>query len=177
MPLQILDSFEEVALKTGKWLASMGYLGAFGIDALVHESRVLLTEINPRFQGSTALSATLDAELDRPDMLLCHIAAFQGLPSPDSAHLRELAAQQGRISQVVIHNCTQDRLVRKPGGIQEGPVRYVIVPKSNVGIVPNAILAKAYISDSVTTNGLEISETYRSQLENFQEASFQRAGT
>ncbi|HEY6103679.1 MAG TPA: ATP-grasp domain-containing protein, partial [bacterium] len=68
----ILDTLQEMATRVGRWLCSMGYAGAFGVDALLYQGAVYLTEVNPRFQGSSLVSASLDAELDRPDMYLTH---------------------------------------------------------------------------------------------------------
>ena len=47
----VLDQLEHIVLESGKWLAGKGYVGAFGVDALLCKGQVYLTEINPRFQG------------------------------------------------------------------------------------------------------------------------------
>lgn len=65
---KILDDLEEMTTQVGKWLAEMGYLGAFGIDAIEHRGQVYLSEINPRFQNSSVIAAKLDEELDRPEL-------------------------------------------------------------------------------------------------------------
>ncbi|QQG48240.1 MAG: ATP-grasp domain-containing protein [archaeon] len=177
LPANILDSLEEIVLKTGRWLASVGYLGAFGVDAIVHDAKVLLAEVNPRFQGSSALSASLDAELDRPDVFLCHIASFQGLTPPPIDHLRDLASSQGRVSQVIIHNCTPSTLERTDNGTLEGPNRYLIVPQKGIGIKPNAVLAKVYVDESVTQDGLSLSPEYRKLTEGFSASHFSKSSS
>ena len=104
----ILDALERLTISTAAWLRSQGYLGVFGIDSLVHEGQVFLTEVNPRFQGSSLLSARLDAALDRPNVFIEHAAAFLGLQATDYLPLRELAMAQPPLAHVVFHNTSQE---------------------------------------------------------------------
>ena len=46
-----LDDLEHIVVTSGRWMGRQGYLGAFGVDAIVHEDKVYLVEVNPRFQG------------------------------------------------------------------------------------------------------------------------------
>jgi hypothetical protein len=165
LDVEILDELERITRTTGKWLASMGYLGAFGIDAIVYDGKVYLTEVNPRFQGSSDVSAQLDKNLDRPDIFLEHLAAFLGLSPSRSMCLRDLVREQGKTSQVVCHNCRPHptrrsaRLVPKLGGIS-----YMLLPASGVTVDPEAILFRAVIAGSVTEDGRSLSEQYKGQL-------------
>ena len=68
LDVTVLQALQEMTIRAGRWLSSMGYVGAFGVDALLHEGEVFLTEVNPRYQGSSLLSSHLDAALDRPDV-------------------------------------------------------------------------------------------------------------
>lgn len=61
------------------------------------DGRIYFTEVNPRFQGSSALSAEIAGELGVPDLLLEHLAASLGLePATGSgARLAQLLAAHG----------------------------------------------------------------------------------
>ncbi len=174
---EALDQLEDIASKAGRWLASMGYRGAFGVDALLHNDNVYLTEINPRFQGSSHLSSLLDRELERPDMFLEHIAAF--LPdlgpaqSPDR-HLRDLAREQRPVAQVVCHNCTSVVQTRNSYPAPEtGPIQCMLLPDKGVEVDPEAILLRAVIEDCVTKDGLSLCEPYLSLLKSLIRRLFQ----
>ncbi len=171
----VLDQLEEIVVRSGRWLARMGYLGAFGVDALLYEGDVYLTEINPRFQGSSHLSSRLDMDLDRADMFLEHIAAFLGLPPSEKPmrHLRELASEQHRVSQVVCHNFYPYSMRRNCKSVVDTDFfTCQLLPKSNVAIDPEAILLRAVILDSVTQDGTSICEGYRSRLSGLLEGLF-----
>lgn len=150
---EILDALEDLTLKVGKWLAHMGYLGAFGIDALFYEGQVYLTEINPRFQGSSHIASLLDVEMDRSDMFLEHIAAFLGLSPPPPVHLREIAVNQRGVSQVICHNC-RDVAVRRNSREWNGEelpgLELMLLPGKDIMVEPQAILFRALIDGTVT---------------------------
>jgi len=65
----LVEEFDLMVRRVGEWLAGKGFLGAFGIDALIFEERLYLTEVNPRFLGSSRLAADLDKFFDYPDVL------------------------------------------------------------------------------------------------------------
>ena len=71
----VLEALDAMVHATGRWLHVMGYLGAFCVDAILHEGAVYFAELNPRFQGSSFLAARLAAELGLPDIYLEHIGA------------------------------------------------------------------------------------------------------
>jgi hypothetical protein len=165
---EILDSLEETTIKVGKWLASMGYIGAFGIDALFYlrDGKVYLTEINPRFQGSSHLSSLIDIDLDRSDMFLEHMAAFWGLSPPAPLRLRDLAKHQRRISQVICHNCTPYPVRRNSRQVPETEdVECMLLPAKDVIVDPQAILFRAVIEGSVTEDGGSLRGTYGEKLQ------------
>lgn len=72
---------------------------------MLHEGTVYLVEVNPRFQGSSMLAARIDRRMGRPDLFLCHLAAFLGLEPPDMAEgVPELAASQPELAHIICHN-------------------------------------------------------------------------
>lgn len=108
----LIEQIESVTVKVGAWLRLQGYRGAFGIDFMVDHGTALFTEINPRFQGSTRMSAQMSVELDQPCILMDHIAAMLHLNWPDDRPglIDQVAEMPGR-AQVIVHN-TSDRASR-----------------------------------------------------------------
>ena len=153
----VLQAFEEMTVLAGRWLASMGYLGAFGVDALLHEGTLYLTEVNPRFQGSSLLSSHLDAALDRPDVFLAHVGAFLGAAAPDPWSLAALAREQPPAAQIVARNTRSEPIVRK--GDAEGLPAGVdcwLLPDRGVVVHPRALLGRAVVRGAVTEDGWQL---------------------
>lgn len=169
----VLDAFEEAVVESGKWLANKGYLGAFGVDALLYHGEVYLTEINPRFQGSSHLSAVMDMDLDRADMFLEHIAAFLGLEPPPFVPLKILAGEQRKVSQVVCHNQRQQPVRTTAHVAPEAEhVTCTLLPRCGVVVDPEAILFRAVIDGSVTQDGLSLHTEYEEYLKTLVESLF-----
>jgi hypothetical protein len=157
LPPAVWDEIEAMVAKAGRWLADKGYLGAFGVDALVSGERVYLTEINPRFQGSSALSSWLDAEMGRPDVFLCHLAAYLGIEAAARPTLRDLIAAQPPVSQILVHNTAGGATcVTRQREPVEGGCRFQLLPAPGTTIAPEAVVCKAIVSRSVTGDGLTI---------------------
>ncbi|MDR1213861.1 MAG: ATP-grasp domain-containing protein [Propionibacteriaceae bacterium] len=104
LPADIVAEIERTALLLGQWLRSEGFRGAFGVDYLLDRDDLLFTEINPRFQGSTRLSAQMSAGRGEPCLLIDHIAALLHLPTPARPGLRELIMDGPAGGHVVLHN-------------------------------------------------------------------------
>lgn len=161
----LVAAFAELIARTGRWLHSEGYIGAFGVDAMVYDGRVFLTEINPRFQGSSALCARIDREADRPDLYSCHIAAMLDLPSPPTRKLHEIVADQPDYAQIVVHN-------RTPGSIRMDPKKHgrtelasEIAPGYDIEILPDAIVYRAVAACRVTNDGRTLAPGITASLE------------
>jgi hypothetical protein len=153
---KILDALEEITVKVGRWLSSQGYLGAFGVDALFHDGLVYLVEVNPRFQGSSSLAATLMRRLDRPDLLLDHMAAFLDLPVPRQMRLYETAREQPRAAHIVCHNVTSHALRVERLNADALPFQCTLVPRSEVEVQLDGILFDAIFNEPVTSTGMEL---------------------
>ena len=173
-----LDQLEALVVKAGKWLASMGYLGVFGVDALLYEGEVYLAEINPRFQGSSHLSSQLDVDLDRPDMFLEHIAAFLGLPPAPPVRLRDLAREQRKVAQVICHNCSPHPVRKNPRRAPEtGDVTCMLLSKEHTVVDQEAILLRAVVENAVTEDGGSLREPYDVQLHDLVKSLFEPVPT
>lgn len=149
----ILNDLASLIEQTGRWMHSEGYVGAFGVDALVHQGRVLLTEINPRFQGSSALCARIDRHAGRPDLFVCHLAAHLGLSSPRTPSLSDILKSQPNWAQIVMHN-RLTKSVRFAKSAADLPnLEYHIVPDNDIEILPDAIMCRLGVAQRVSRDG------------------------
>ncbi len=163
---RVLMAFDDLVRRTGCWLASQGYVGAFGVDAMVHEGMVYLVEVNPRFQGSSMLAARIDRRMGRPDLFLCHLAAFLGLEPPDVAEgIPELATNQPELAHIICHN-VHDRAVRfhRSSPDQASMFEFELVPDDRVAIQPEAILFRAVTRGPVTPDGWRLDASCAQEL-------------
>ncbi len=173
LPPKALCSLDMLTRTVGAWLSRHGYLGAFGVDALVIEDRVLFVELNPRFQASSAVASRLDDARDRPDQYSDHIAAFLGLGASDQLTLTELVKEQEAVSQVMLYNSGEEpvNLQQRPE-LAGGEAR--LLPASGVFVEPRGLLAAILWKGRVTETGGELREEVGAAVGNLRE-SFSRA--
>ncbi|HRC62664.1 MAG: hypothetical protein K1X87_07410 [Dehalococcoidia bacterium] len=154
LPRPLLDDLDACARTVGRWLHRRGYVGAFGVDALVHEGRLLFGELNPRFQGSIRISNALDAALGRPDILQDHLMAWLGIPAIPSPPLAELVAAQPARSQVLLFNnsAARTRVRRHDAPLPEG-AEMLLAPAEHVLVDPGELAFVLEFERSVTTDG------------------------
>lgn len=154
----LVGQLEEIALGAGQWLATHGYLGAFGVDALVSGGKVFLTEVNPRFQGSSSVAAEIDRRIDRPDMFLENLAAFLGLEPPKKRPLVELVAAQAPLAHVVPHNLSVGPVeMAEPTAFDERAATWQLLPAGGMAVLPDAILGRALFEHGITQDGFHLS--------------------
>ncbi len=148
-----LENLEGATRKVGRWMHSRGFVGAFGLDALVDGDDVLFVEINPRFQGSTRVSAELDAAVDAPDIMLDHVLASLGGASYETPPLTELVTRQSDRAFIVCYNLTGqpvylgDPLPESPG------VRASLLSAAGIAVRHNSKLFDLEFDASVTVDG------------------------
>jgi len=163
-----IQELEQMTTSIGVWLWRNGYVGAFGVDALFHEGELYLTEINPRFQGSSASSADLDDALGRDNIFSHHLAACLGLDGPEQADatLCEIAVEQAKeryaLSNVICYNSSGGGMrLREDGVLPEplGPHATTYgIPRTEVIVEPEAMLFKIRTDLSVTDDGYALTE-------------------
>ena len=176
-----LDELEAVARLTGSWLADRGYLGAFGIDALLFEGHIRLTEVNPRFQGCSAAAASIMSDADAVDVYLDHLAAMLGLePTDDEMTLRDQAALQSRdgrrLTQVVCYNTGPACRAREGMVVPDldyGNIRGT--PDEGIVVAPEAMLFKVFVSDAVTATGIDLPAWLTVDIERLKASLFEDA--
>jgi ATP-grasp domain len=159
---RILDGIEDTTVAVGRWLREHGYLGTFGVDYLLDGDNLLFTEVNPRFQGSTRLSAWLSVELDLPCLPLEHMAAFLGLPRPDRPRLRDVVASMPERSQVVVHHLGPDaadldvRSLHTAVRQADRSARLDVPLPPGVTCETHAVLGRFTLDGTVTTTGFDL---------------------
>lgn len=138
LPVHIINQLEAMIRDVGHWLASKGFIGAFGIDALMHEEQLYFIEANPRFLGSSKMCACVDQQLERPDVYMTHMAAFLELPPPPQIPLRELTTQQPQIGQMIFHNTYPHTVTiqRNNKQYKNLPFGVTQTPDSSVSVAP-----------------------------------------
>ena len=150
-----IEELHAITRRVGAWLASRGYVGAFGVDALAHEGSIVLMEVNPRFQGSSALGAAFAYDAGLPDLFLEHMAAHLGLPAGPATPLRDSLAEQPLIAQVICHNLA--RVPVSPGE-PAGPhqARCTMCPAPGVEVDPDAVICKLIVAGRATDDGFTL---------------------
>lgn len=98
-----IESIETSARRIGEWMQSLGYRGAFGCDFLVKDGVALFLEVNPRFQGSTHLSAMLSRRQGESCIFTDHLAALIGIAAPAQEPLSARVDQCPPMSHFVQH--------------------------------------------------------------------------
>jgi len=159
LPLAVIDEAEVLTRRVGAWLAAQGYLGAYGVDALVHDGRVLFVECNARLQGSTYRTSLLSARSAQPCPALDHVAAWLHVPFPrNRGPIRDRVGEMTQ-AQVIVHNvagtvAAPTRACVGALGLVEGVDTVELA--SPVPVRPGGVLARIVFNQSVTTASLRV---------------------
>ena len=173
---RILSKYAAMLNEVSRWLHSQGYVGAFGVDALVHDGEVYLAEVNPRFQGSSVVSARVDRTLGRPDIYMAHMAAFMGLPAPPPSSLNDLADDSPAMAQVILHNVQESAVRYDRPPVPVKGVEHELLPSPDVQVEPDAILLRIVADGSVTEDGRTVTRPMEDHVETcLQSVSIQTA--
>lgn len=151
---RVLDELELVARTVARWLHTQGYIGAFGIDAMLYDGQLLYTELNPRFLGSTWHVSRMEAQMGIPDMVQDHLMAWLGIASHRSPPLTELVAAQPSRSHVVVCNRDEERasVLADQLALPDG-VGIEMVPAAHVLVDPADPMFTLVFDRSVTEDG------------------------
>ena len=140
----------------GRWLGTRGYLGAFGVDYLLHEGWLYFAEVNARFQGSTALTVALSAGAGECDILLDHLAANLGVTPVANHSLGKWADLIGPGSHVVMHNCEPHRVVARSRCRHPHAQRVELVPPRGSAIEVGGVIGRLVFGRRITRDGFHI---------------------
>lgn len=152
---KVVEEIGRVTERVGRWLGRQGYLGAFGVDALIHDGRVLISEVNPRFQGSSELSARIDALAGRVDLYLAHLAAFLDVPVPSDMPFVDCVERQPDLSQILVHNLS-DHAAGGLSGLAADDctsVEVQLAPSPDVDVAPGGVRARLVVNQAATADG------------------------
>lgn len=162
LPDSVLDQLEAHTKTIGRWLSKHGYRGTFGVDFLVKDDVPLFTEVNARFQGSSAASSRLSVEQGLPCLLLEHVAASLGLPPLPRPSLREQVRGPGPLSQVVVHwSGSESRtldltsLARSLKAVDRGSQAEALAP-AQIQVESGAIAGRFVTRSELTSTGFDI---------------------
>ena len=160
-----VDQIEVSTREIGRWLRGYGYVGTFGVDYLVHEGVALFTEINARFQGSTASSCRLSIEEGVPCLMLEHLAAWLGSAKPATVPLWERVRQQPDLSNLVVHwtgNRTRVLDTRSLGvTLTQSPCLATdveLLPPRDVRNEPGSLVGRLSFRGRLTETGYDLCE-------------------
>lgn len=160
----MLNELERLTISIGDWLRTNGYLGAFGVDFLLDDDRLLFTEVNPRFQGSTAPSARLSVEAGEPCIVLDHVAAHLRLAPGRGIPLAERAATMADLAHVVLHRIAGRRPPKHAGPIlsniraHDPTATIELIPPRRTTVHDGAIVARILTRSRVTESGRSVSD-------------------
>lgn len=171
LDVSVLNEIEVSVKSLGQLLRNYGYLGAFGVDFLVHRGVPLFSEINPRFQGSTHASSQLSSEAGESCLILDHIAAMLGHDAPPPHPLRETVSDIRAFAHLVVH------WTRSPAVVDSTPLvagfrrqaahcRSDVLAKPSVVIATGGVVARFTVRDRMTGDGYDIVEPWASLLKN-----------
>lgn len=158
----VLDELEGMTSTVGRWLGERGFVGAFGVDYLVRDDEVFFTELNPRFQGGSTLSADVDAASGLPDIYTEHLGAHLGVCLPCRPPMREQVALAPPLAHVVTHNRSGAAVRRRspltPDLLPSGLVDLTLVPRPGVEVSPGGVVFRLVLAGPVTATGFDLDQ-------------------
>lgn len=175
LPRSVLDRTEATTSRVGAWLHMNGYVGTFGVDYLLVDGIPIFTELNPRFQGSSALSGRLSIETNLPCLFLEHIAAWLGLPPLKRPPLVEQMQEARDVSQVAVHwtgspgasvSATQLESMLRSEGTE---VAMEAAASPRVLMETGALVGRYVSKGSATSTGYELNDPWRTAVEQWTE--------
>jgi hypothetical protein len=111
----VIDGIREQTQRIGAWLTRQGFHGFFGLDYVIDGSSgsPIAVDLNPRWQGSTALATQAELLAGRLPLAIAELAWKLGLLSPsDLASYREQFFQPLEWSQMILRS-----LEPQPAGV------------------------------------------------------------
>ncbi len=145
-----LDELQTLVRRVGSWLhQSAGWLGVFGVDALLTDHSAVFCEVNPRFQGSSNLVSAAARREGRPGLHVEHLAAFLGFTPGDEQLGGPDTADD---AQVVFHNTTGSPVLAETGRWHDDDA-IELLPPAGTTVAPGAPIARWRGRGPVTTDG------------------------
>lgn len=161
----LLDEVKRITGKVGRWMASSGYRGIFGMDFVLSGGCAYPIEINPRLQNSTSLLTELEAIsfLEEDPLIILHLAQ---LLAEEDKNIREelsrveedLLMRPVRGSQITLHNPLQRSIINRrvePGvyEVERGELKRL---KSTASLTPDMPEGSFLITSGLLSAGSEV---------------------
>lgn len=161
LPDNTINHLEAMIRDVGQWLASKGFIGAFGLDALLHEEQLYFIQANPRFLGSSKMCSSIDKALERPDVYMTHMAAFLGLPPPPQIPLRELIRIQPQLGQMIFHNTQPHFITVQKHAEEYGKLQFGVsqTPAESVSVAPGGPISTLHWNEPLLLANGTLNET------------------
>lgn len=167
----VLHRIEESTHDIGRWLARYGYRGTFGVDFLLHDGVLWFTEVNPRFQGSSHVSALLSREVGTADLYMEHILAMLDHPKPPQRPYVEQVRDLPAKSHLVVHSTAPTAGPADLRGLLNafGDVPFAegadVLADPGLVVAPGAVIARLHFRDVVTQQGTSLLPSIREALD------------
>ncbi len=180
LPDKTLDQVESQTRIIGAWLGRHGYRGTFGVDLLVKDGSSLFTEVNARFQGSTAPSSWLSVEAGLPCLPLEHIAAFLGLEAPARPPLRQQVREARPLAQLVVHWTGDQPAKLRAADLAarlktvDPAMRAEVLAPPEVSVDPDGIVGRFVTRRLLTAGGYDLDSSWESHVNGWNASEFQR---
>lgn len=171
----VIDAIEAYTTKIGAWLRNHGYLGTFGVDYMLERDGTLrFTEVNPRFQGSTAASGRVAVDSDQACLPLEHLAAHLGVLMPTQAPLSVRVREMAPVSQIIVHWTGNKSANVDPKPLTDFVIERDgfadIVARPDLSVDPGAAAVRLTVPECVTRSGFEIVEPYGAAIQEWQQS-------
>lgn len=161
---QTIEQIDQSTKAIGRWLRSMGYVGSFGVDYLVHDGVPLFTEVNPRFQGSTRASCQLSVERGEACLMLEHLAAWLRVEKPEEADpLGARVREMPDLANIAVHWTGEEArtvdgssLVSQMFQVMDSDVRFDSLVPHTVSSDPGSLVTRLTLRQRVTESGFEL---------------------
>lgn len=161
----MLDQIEHMAVEAGKVIHGLGYLGTFGVDALIYEDDLFLVEVNARFLASCPLIAQAARQAKDTDPYLEHMAAYAGLEPIPRPPLHTQLEALPLSSHIVVYNRGGEPIRRKGDPVYGGTeVRITELPALNCEVEQEAEMMKVIVHGSVSRDGHQLNEAITQSL-------------
>lgn len=180
----IIQQIADLTETIGNILFGFGYRGIFGLDFILDENKILLLEINPRFQGSTLLTHRLELLQRKNPLIRYHLAAYGIGRVPRKAEIlkvnqRMYARPDG--CQLYFYNTTSHIVSfksREPDSSRGTRINFapsipvymdLALPIKKIAVPPEAPLTRCYSFSpdftTVNSNFGDISANLKKQLD------------
>jgi hypothetical protein len=155
---------ESITQSTGRLLHQFGFIGAFGIDMIKdNNGRILISEINPRFQASSLISSYISHKTHTVTIHEDHIAAHVNAKLPGKRpSLHSLSTMGETVSQIFCYNSANVPESAPPAPSDNNQLHALDLKSEGVNMDPHALLFRVFSNGPVLRDGRHLSDYSKS---------------